>query len=337
MPAAPITKSASAEAASPLAVRLTTAIANWSTSQRAVVDLAATFADSHEWAAAGSPTAAHWIATVADIEVCTAREWIRIGRQLRSLPLIAGAFDRDDLSYSKVRALTRMATPDNEQELLVLAATVSAGQLPRALAAWVGRNSEAEELERYQHEQRSASWRSEPDGMVTFSARLPPLVAGVLIARLTTGVMTTTRTVQPFEEWPTLAQQHADAFEQLLSNGGGHVVTELILHVRGDGCTLDDGTPIPGSVVERIASEALIRLLIHDAQGRPVNASHRRRHPNDRQKRVVKERDRVCVDCDSNQLLQYDHNPEYEATRHTIVEELELRCAPCHARRHKAA
>ena len=52
---------------------------------------------------------------------------------------------------------------------------------------------------------------------------------------------------------------------------------------------------------------------------------------------VVKERDRVCVDCGSNQLLQYDHNPEYETTRRTVVEELELRCAPCHARRHKAA
>lgn len=114
-------------------------------------------------------------------------------------------------------------------------------------------------------------------------------------------------------------------------------MTEVVLHVRGDGCTLDDGSPIPFSVIEKIAPDALLRALIHDARGRPVNASHRRRHPTDRQKRVVKERDRLCVDCGSANLLQYDHNPDYAVSGHTVVDELELRCAPCHDRRHAAA
>ena len=326
---------APAPCAPALTARLTAAIADWSTSQHRVVELAAAFADSGEWAAAGFPSAAHWIAAAADIEVSTAREWIRVGRVIRSLPLIADAFANRELSYSKVRALTRFATPANEAALLAIAEAVPAGQLNCALAAWIGRHVNPEELERYHQQQRSVSWRAEPDGMVSLSARLPPLVGGLLIAALTTAVMTA-RTRTRTADRPTLAQQYADALEQLLREGSG-VVTEIVLHVRGDGCTLDDGTPIPQSVVEKVAPDALIRVLVHDALGRPTNVSHRRRHPTTGQKRIVKERDRVCVDCGSTELLQYDHHPDFAVTGHTVIDELELRCAPCHRRRHEAA
>ncbi len=112
-------------------------------------------------------------------------------------------------------------------------------------------------------------------------------------------------------------------------------MTEVVLHVRGDGCTLDDGTPIPSSVIEKIAPESLIRVLIHDAERRPINASSRRRHPTARQRRVVRERDRACVDCGTTENLVYDHNPEFSTTGHTLVEETQLRCGNCHRRRHE--
>lgn len=113
------------------------------------------------------------------------------------------------------------------------------------------------------------------------------------------------------------------------------VEPEIVIHVRGDGCTLDDGTPLTDTVVERIAPTAFLRAPIHDAESRPINASSRRRHPSRRQKLVVKERDRVCVDCGSRDLLEYDHVPPFEETGHTIIDELLLRCAPCHRRRHE--
>lgn len=318
-----------------LAHDLSDALTTWSTSQRTVIGLAADFADSGEWMATGAASAAHWIAAVADIEVCTAREWIRVGRRLRTLPLMADLFDRDDLSYSKVRVLTRLATADNEQHLVAIAVDVPAGVLPRAIAAWLHRTSNDRELELLQHEQRSVTWRNEPDGMVTFTARLPPLVAGVLISRLSTHVMSTRPTTPTLEQWPTLAQQHADALAELLHDGGGALTTEIVLHVRADGPTLDDRTPVPISVVERIAPDSFIRALIHDAENRPLNASAKRRHPSSRQRRVVKERDRVCVDCGATTLLEYDHVPDFAQTGHTVVEELQLRCAPCHQRRHE--
>ena len=179
------------------------------------------------------------------------------------------------------------------------------------------------------------TWRTDPDGMVTVTLRLPPQLAAVLIALLTTLVMRTRPCREPDGSWPTLAQQHADALETLLTDGAGTIDTEVVLHVRGDGATCDDGTPIPDTVIAELVPDAFIRALIHDADGRPVNASARRRHPTTRQKRVVKERDRACVDCGRADLLEYDHNPAYETTRHTVTDELELRCAPCHQHRHR--
>jgi hypothetical protein len=264
-------------AARPLTLQLSNALANWSTSQQLVVGLAADFADSGEWLSAGVSSAAHWIADAADIEVSTAREWVRIGRLLRSLTVIRDAFLADELSYSKVRTLTRIATPTNQAELLEIATSVPAGHLGRALASWTRRTSSDAELARLHHAQRSVTWRTEPDGMVTFSARLVPLVSGTLISRLSTHVMTTRTAIGPSEIWPSLAQQHADALEQLVSAGAGALTTEIVLHVRGDGATLDDGTPLPISEVERIAPQAFIRALIHAADGRPVNASPKRR------------------------------------------------------------
>ena len=67
---------------------------------------------------------------VADVETCTTREWLRIGRCLRVLPATADAFATRELSYSKVRSLTRIATPTNEHQLLEIARSTPANRLP---------------------------------------------------------------------------------------------------------------------------------------------------------------------------------------------------------------
>ena len=318
-----------------LSDELLTVLAAFAASQHRLVVLAAEFADSSEWVCAGSPTAAHWLAEAADVEVCTAREWIRVGRRLRELPASADAFERGAVSYSKVRALTRVATPADERELLDIALRVPAGRLGRELAAWIGRNTDPADLEGHQQRQRSVRWHHEPDGMVVFTLRLPPLLAGTLIAFLTKWVMTGRPHRASAEAPESLAQQYCDGVEALLTDGGAATVTEVVIHVRGDGCTLDDGTPVAETVVERVAPESFLRALIHDAESRPINASSRRRHPTTRQKRVVKERDRVCRRCGSGDLLQCHHNPDYSESRRTVVEELELQCAHCHRDEHR--
>jgi hypothetical protein len=51
----------------------------------------------------------------------TAREKVRVAHALKHLPLIARAFSSGELSYAKVRAMTRVATRDNEGDLLAFA------------------------------------------------------------------------------------------------------------------------------------------------------------------------------------------------------------------------
>jgi len=310
--------------------------ARWSAGLRVLVRLAAELDRSLEWAVDGAPTCAHWIAEALDVEVSTAREWLRIGRALDDLGVIDGAFAEGRLSYSKVRALTRVATPDSEQELCALAERVPASRLVPSLAAWRARRERPEETEKRQHEARRLSWHVDVDGMIVGTFRLAPPHAAVVCAAVDACVRRNGPDASAdAPRWPSVAQQRADALVEVVRGGGAAVLTEVVLHVRGDGCTLDDGTPIAGTVVERIAPTAFLRALIHDAESRPINASSRRRHPTTRQRRVVHERDRCCVDCGSTLLLECDHDPPYERTQRTVVGELLERCANCHHRRHR--
>lgn len=325
---------------SQLAGDLRETIQKWSIQQRHLIELSARFADTDEWRMDGAATAAHWLSNAAEVEVSTAREWIRVGRKVRDLPATARAFTEGEVSYSKVRTLSRIATAENEDELLEIATSVPASRLGKALAKWMTANLEPDELDAYHQSRRSVRWKTEADGMVLFMLRLPPIVAGILIAVLTALASASTTTAERKGQrgprvWPSLAQQRADAVEQLLY-GNSATTTEMVIHVRGDGCTLDDGTPISETEAAAAVPGSLLRALIHDAEGRPINASGRRRHPSPRQKQVVKERDRSCVDCGSTDLLEFDHVPAFDVSGRSVVEELELRCAPCHHRRHRS-
>ena len=130
---------------------------------------------------------------------------------------------------------------------------------------------------------------------------------------------------------PLMCQQRADAFVLRFLGKNIELSTEVVIHVRGNGATFDGGTPITNNAVCQRLDESFIRLMLHDIDGNPIDATNRRRHPTTRQKRVVLEtHNHECVDCQATGLLELDHNPPYEQTRHTITAELEPRCAPCH-------
>src|SRR5438552_2869308 len=91
---------------------------------------------------AGSSVAA-WLAWRCGLTSRAAREHVRVARCLAELPLIHAAFARGEISYSKVRALTRVAEEESEEELLELARHMTASQLERAVRAY-GRVTSAE-------------------------------------------------------------------------------------------------------------------------------------------------------------------------------------------------
>ncbi|MCY4397927.1 MAG: DUF222 domain-containing protein, partial [Gemmatimonadetes bacterium] len=62
----------------------------------------------------GCRSCAHWLSWRTGISLGPAREKVRVARCLPSLPLISGALAKGEISYSKVRALTRVASADSE-------------------------------------------------------------------------------------------------------------------------------------------------------------------------------------------------------------------------------
>src|SRR6185503_5739415 len=88
---------------------------------------------------------------------------------------------RGQLSYAKVRALTRIATPANEMKLLDLALAATAAQLERVVRAWrrVDEAAAAQQTER-RHQQRSVTMFVDEDGMVVLRGRLTPEIGAVV-------------------------------------------------------------------------------------------------------------------------------------------------------------
>ena len=318
---------------SPLRDQVLAAARQFGRRMHEMIDLLVAFDLSGDWAFE-SRSAAHWLAAAFDTEVCTAREWLQIGHRLGELAEIRARFAAGKLSYSKVRVLIRSATPANELDLCALAERHTAGQLRGAIAGYLARTETDHETEQRHRQNEGLRWHTDADGLVRFSATLAPARAGAVIAAIDATVMHQPHPRTRGQTMPTLAQQRADALHTIITSGIGTIDTELVIHIRGDGCTLDDGTPIPQSIVERLAPQSFLRALIVDANRRPINASGRQRHPTTRQKRVVQARHNGCIDCGSHDLTHYDHNPPYEQTHHTLIDELQPRCAPCHRHRH---
>ncbi|SDC23119.1 HNH endonuclease [Geodermatophilus telluris] len=111
------------------AVRLAAATAAW-------LRLVAEFDERGGWHGWGTRSCGHWLSWQCGLAPGAAREHVRVARALRSLPLVETAFADGRLSYSEVRALTRIAEPDTQQSLLDLALSVTAAQLERFVRSW---------------------------------------------------------------------------------------------------------------------------------------------------------------------------------------------------------
>jgi len=154
------------------AVRLAAATAAW-------LRLVAEFDVREGWAGVGIQSCAHWLAWQCGMSPGAAREHVRVARALTGLPGTAAAFAEGRLSYSKVRALTRVADPGTEAELLELARHATASQVERVVRAW--RRSDAVD-DGVVAERRSFQWHWDADGMLTLQVRMDAEQGAALLA-----------------------------------------------------------------------------------------------------------------------------------------------------------
>jgi hypothetical protein len=270
----------------------------------------------------GFRSCAHWLSYRAGIELGAAREHVRVARALGSLPRLADALGRGELSYSKVRALTRVATPETEERLLAVGRAGTACHVERIVRGWrrVDRLAEARESAR-RHKARALHMYQDEDGMVVIRGRLTPEQGAVVrqaLAAAGEALYRRTRAADP-PSWPgdvpagtsSAEQQRADALVLLaeaalhhgLDPGAPGERYQVVVHVDAPvladpeapgQSVLDGGTHVPAETSQRLACDATRVIMRHDADGQIVEVGARTRTIPPAIRRALHHRDRGC-------------------------------------------
>ena len=261
--------------------------------------------DRHrDWTEEGFASCADWLAWQIGITRGAAREKVRTARALEELPLISGAMSRGQLSFSKVRALTRVASPVSEAELLELARASSTATLERLVRGWKAmERGEEQKLERIQHRLRRFSVFPDGTGMYEVRGKLTPEVAAVLMRAIEAASDALYR-----EHGGEPEQRRADALglvaEQALAAGfGGEGAPvsgsraeryQVLLHVEEDGSRLEDGTRLSAESARRLSCDASRVVVKKSAQGRVLGVGRKTRTIPSALRRALEARDRGC-------------------------------------------
>ena len=144
--------------------------------------LLAEFHHRNGWHDTGFSSTAEWLAWRIGIKLGPARERLRTALALQALPETSAAMRAGELSFTKVRALTRVATPENEKTLLDFARAGSAANLERVVRGWKTLDRRSEVMaEQIRHRKRRFSAFVDEDGMVVVRGRLDPEVGALLM------------------------------------------------------------------------------------------------------------------------------------------------------------
>jgi hypothetical protein len=279
--------------------------------------------DRHrDWAEEGFASCADWLAWRIGVTRNTANEKVRAARALEELPLISDAMAGGELSFSKVRALTRAATAENEAELLAYARTASTASLERLVRGWktLGRLEEAK-AERLRHRLRCFSVFPSEDGMYVVRGVVSPEVGAMLMRAVEAASDALHRACPGEEEAPEPEQLRADALglvaERALAAGFGegsgdssaplggsraeryqvvlHVEPETLLE-RGEPGTseLEDGTRVTAETARRLTCDAAVVEVAVGSDGSVLDIGRRRRTVSPALRRALEVRDRGC-------------------------------------------
>jgi len=101
--------------------QITELVAHIDSAMFRLLELVREYDECEGWGGKGLISCAHWLNWKCGIDMGTAREKVRVAHALKDLPQISQAFLHGQVSYSKVRAMTRVATAKNEDYLLMIA------------------------------------------------------------------------------------------------------------------------------------------------------------------------------------------------------------------------
>ncbi len=280
---------------------------------------------SNAWEETGAISCAHWLAGLADWEVGTAREHIRVARKLRTLPETKQSFKNGELSYAKVRQTTRVADPENERETLELARTTPARELPRVLANW-RQQTKPEEVYAIQEAERGVTVQTSLTGSVVIKATLPPEEAAQVLNALDSFKSENLSADRSSHKQTTLRQKRADGLMSL-SSGEPVGETNVVVHFRENGPELADGTLLHPETAKRMSCNAKV-TPIQKRDGSPADVGRKQRLVPKKLAILVKERDLHCVfpSCQNSKYTDVHHIKHWADGGATNLENLALLC-----------
>ena len=314
------------------------------------------------WYAQGAVSCAHWLSWRIGLDRATAREKVRVARALGKLPVIDGALKEGRLSYAKVRALTRVATPETDAKLLDLALAATGAQLER-LCRGYGSALAAENA--LPPAERGVRRRDLPGGMIKLEIVLLPDEADLVLRALDrarevrhaedkdavsaeAGKCARTHVKAPHDDsatepnWPSRADAVVALAESYLAghvasgNGGEHF--QVMVYVDQDplqpdgvlAATLDDGTHLSAETLRRVSCDC--GLVAVSGGGESLNIGHRSRAIPPAIRRALVLRDRGCSfpGCTHNRFLHGHHILHWLHGGETSLENLALLCTRHH-------
>jgi hypothetical protein len=263
----------------------------------------------------GFRSCAAWLSWRVGYAPGAAREHVRVARALGTLPLLSHALARGELSYAKVRELTRVAMPETEERLLAVGRTGTAEHVERIVRGWrrMDRKAEAQEAARH-HTARALHVYRDEDGTVRVRGRLAPEVGALVLKALEAAresLYQRRRKEAPDADPPTMEQQQADAMALLaetalhqgIDPGAPGERYQVVVHVdaavlvdteQTGQSVLEGGLRVPAGTSQRLACDATRVVMRHDGEGRVIEVGARTRTIPPAIRRALQHRDNGC-------------------------------------------
>jgi len=320
------------------------------------------------YAREGALSCAHWLSYRVGLGLGPAREKVRVARVLPKFPLIAQAFEAARVSYSKVRAITRVATPENEALLVEMATSAPASVLETLCRRFRGVLEAERETPEEADERRRVVFHHTDDGRLRLSVELDAdegarLLAALDLARFDVSAETPHRfdaaetprafdvsaeTPRSFDVSAETPRTRADALmvlvESFLAEGArsrtGGTPTEVLLHITEDELHSGGGfienagcVGVSAETSRRLACDAAVVEVACDAAGRALRTSRKTRSVPTGMRRALEVRDQnrcAFPSCTHTRFLDAHHIEHWVDGGATELDNLVLLCRRHH-------
>ncbi len=304
----------------------------------------------------GFLSCAHWLQWRTGIDLGAAREKVRVARALAALPRLSDAMQRGTISYAKVRAISRIATPENEAQLLDLAYAGTAAHVERVVRAWrrCDRVEEARDTER-RHLSRTVTTYVDDDGMLVLRARLTPEIGAVVQRALDAAserlYQESKNAASPTSvaEEVTAAQRRANALGLLaecalhadLDRGSSADRYQVVVHVEGATAGAspsqavielgDGGVHVSAETSRRLTCDASVVVMREGPDGAVLDVGRKTRTIPAAIRRALAARDARCrfPGCAARRCDAH-HITHWRDGGHTALDNLVLLCRRHH-------